>query len=341
MKSIQLGKTGLLVSEVGFGGIPIISLDFDAGVSVIRHCYERGITFFDTANLYGDSERKIGRALEPVRDKVVLATKTLNREAEGAAKHISYSIDNLKTDRIELYQFHNIRNEEDLEKIIAPSGALEAVEKARAEGKIRFIGFSSHDMVTAIKACRTGLFSTVQFPFNFIEKEPADELFKVAQELSMGIIGMKPLGGGLLERADLCFRFLQQYPYVLPIAGIKSREEADEIIQLYDSPKSLSEVDHREIEKIRSQLGKTFCHRCGYCLPCEQGVRILEVMEFRSFARRLAPSGVIKLTRAAMKTIDNCTECDECQDRCPYNLPIPELLKENLVRFKDLVSRHS
>ena len=314
MKSIQLGKTGLLVSEVGFGGIPIISLDFDAGVSIVRHCYERGITFFDTANLYGDSERKIGRALEPVRDRVVLATKTLNREAEGAAKHISYSIDNLKTDRIELYQFHNISNEEDLEKIIAPSGALEAVEKARAEGKIRFIGFSSHDMVTAIKACRTGLFSTVQFPFNFIEKEPADQLFKVAQELGMGIIGMKPLGGGLLERADLCFRFLQQHPYVLPIAGIQSRDEADEIIQLYDSPKSLSDTDHREIEKIRSQLGKTFCHRCGYCLPCEQGVRILEVMEFRSFARRLAPSGVIKLTRAAMKTIDNCTECDECQD---------------------------
>jgi len=341
MKSIQLGKTGLLVSEVGFGAIPIISLGFNAGVSVVRHCYERGITFFDTANIYGDSERKIGRALEPVRDRVVLATKTLNRETEGAAKHISYSIDNLKTDRIDLYQFHNISNEEDLEKIIAPSGALEAVEKARAEGKIRFIGFSSHDMATAIKACRTGLFSTVQFPFNFIEEEPADELFKVAQELGMGIIGMKPLGGGLLERADLCFRFLQQHPYVLPIAGIQSWEEADEIIQLYDSPKSLSEADHKEIEKIRSQLGKTFCHRCGYCLPCEQGVRILEVMEFRSFARRLAPSGVIKLTRAAMETIDNCTECEECQDRCPYNLPIPELLKENLARFKDLVSRHS
>ncbi|TET82927.1 MAG: aldo/keto reductase, partial [Desulfobacteraceae bacterium] len=206
MKSVRLGKTGLLVSEVGCGGIPIIPLSFDQGVSVVRHCFEQGITFFDTANMYGDSEKKIGYALKLIRDKVVLATKTLKRDSEGALKHIASSLENLETDRIDIYQLHNIGNEEKLDKVLAPGGAYEAVNKARSEGKINFIGFSSHDIATAMKTCRTGLFSTIQFPFNFIEHDPSDELFKIAQELDMGIIAMKPLGGGLLDRADLCFR---------------------------------------------------------------------------------------------------------------------------------------
>ena len=340
MESIRLGKTELLVSEVGFGGIPIIPLGFEEGVSIVKHCFEQGITFFDTANAYGDSERKIGQAMETERDKVVLATKTMKRDSEGVGKHIKYSLDNLKTDRIDLYQFHNIRNAEDLDKILAPGGGLEAVNMAREEGKIRFMGFSSHDLTTAIKSCRTGIFSTVQIPFNFIENDPLEELFTVAQEMDMGMIAMKPIGGGLLHRVDLCFKFLQQYPHVVPIPGVKSQEEMDEIIELYRLPRPLSDEDQKDIEKIRSELGKTFCHRCGYCMPCEQGVKITEVMGFRSFARRLAPKGAIAMSKAAMETVDNCNECGECLDRCPYSLPIPELLKEHLEMFNGFVKEH-
>ena len=160
MEAVRLGKTELLVSEVGFGGIPIIPLGFEEGVSIVKHCFKQGITFFDTANAYGDSERKIGQAMETVRDKVVLATKTMKRDSESVGKHIKYSLNNLKTDRIDLYQFHNIRNEEDLDKILAPGGGLESVNIAREEGKVRFIGFSSHDLATAIKSCRIGIFSS-------------------------------------------------------------------------------------------------------------------------------------------------------------------------------------
>ena len=338
MKPVRLGKTELLVSEVGFGGIPIIPINFDKGILVIRHCFEQGITFFDTANMYGDSEKKIGHALESVRNNVVLATKTLKRDSEGAAKHIMYSLKNLKTDYIDLYQFHNIGSEEELDEILAPGGAYEAIDRARNEGKINFIGFSSHDIETAIKACRTGLFSTIQFPFNFIEHDPADELFKFARGLDMGIIAMKPLGGGLLERADLCFRFLQQYPYVVPIPGISSQKEANEIVDLYISPKPLSEADHKQIERLRSELGTKFCHRCGYCMPCEQEVDIPGVMNFRSLvARRLSISVVINMVKKGMESVENCNECGECLKRCPYRLPIPGLLKENVVLFRDYI----
>lgn len=335
MKSVRLGKTEFLVSEVGFGGIPIIPLGFEAAVSVIRHCFDRGITFFDTANMYGDSEKKIGHALETVRDKTILATKTLKRDAEGAAKHLALSLENLRTDCIDLYQLHNISAKAELKEVLAPGGAYEAVIRARSEGKVRSIGFTSHDIVTSIEACRSGYFSTVQIPFNFIEHDPAAELFKIAGALDMGIIAMKPLGGGLLDRADLCFRFLQQYPHVVPIPGLSSLKEVDEVIGFYSSPKPLSENDYEQIERIRSELGKVFCHRCGYCIPCEQKVDIPGVMIFRSMvARRLPPSRVIQMIKPAMESAENCIECGECSEKCPYGLPIPELLKENLALFK-------
>jgi len=340
MKSVKLGKTGLTVSELGFGGIPIIPLDFDEAVSIVSHCYANGITFFDTANMYGDSEQKIGAALENVRDHIVLATKTLDRTREGAEKHISLSLKNLKTDRIDIYQLHNISNEKDMEKVLSADGAMEAVKQAQSEGKIGHVGVSSHDIPTAIKLCRKGIFSTIQFPFNFIEKDPADELFKIAGELDMGIIAMKPLGGGLLERADLCFKFLQQHPNVVPIPGIQSMEEADEILELYRSPEPLNQTDQKEIEKIRSELGKRFCHRCGYCMPCEQGVKITDAMGIRSMARRLAPEIAIMMGKASMETVDNCTECGECLEKCPYSLPIPEVIRENQSFFNQFAAKH-
>ncbi len=340
MQTLRFGKTELMVSQVAFGGIPIIPLGLEEGAAVVRYCFDRGITFFDTANMYGDSEKKIGLALESVRDRVVIATKTLERSAEGAAKHIAYSLDNLKTDYIDLYQLHSISKQDDWDAIVAPGGALEAVQQAKAEGKLKHIGFSSHDIPLAIKVCRTGLFASIQIPFNFIENDPVDELFPVARELDMGIIAMKPLGGGLLGRADLCFKFLQQYPFVVPDPGIQTSEEADEIIALYASPQPLTAEDNQEIEKLRAELGKRFCHRCGYCLPCEQGVKIPDVMGFRSIAQRLAPNLAIAFSKDAMQTVESCTECGECLEKCPYNLEIPELIREHQTFFKAYLNQH-
>jgi predicted aldo/keto reductase-like oxidoreductase len=341
MKTMKLGKTNLNASLIGFGGIPIIPLQFDAAVDIVRYCYEQGINFFDTANAYGDSEKKIGSALESVRDKVILATKTQKRDAAGAAKHIDFSLKNMRTDTIDLYQLHSLTEPESLDKVLAPGGAYEAAAKAKDEGKIRFIGFTSHNIDIAINACQTGLFATVQIPFNFIENDPADKLFMVAEKQEMGIIAMKPLGGGLLESAELCFKFLQQYPNVVPIPGIATQSDIDEIVDLYLSPQPLSDADWKHIERIRAELGSQFCHRCGYCQPCAQNIEIPEVLLFKSLTKRIAPAGVIHMTKNAMAGVENCIECGECIEKCPYDLPIPDLLKENLALFKDFLASHT
>ena len=337
MKTVKLGKTGIEASAIGFGGIPIIPLDLETSVKIVRHCYEKGITFYDSANAYVDSEKKIGQALEGVREKVAIATKTGKRDAEGAATHLKYSLRDLRTDYIDIYQFHNVSTESDLNQILGPDGAYEAVETAQKEGKIRHIGITSHDIRTAVKACKTGKFATVQFPFNFIETEPLDELFTVAADLDMGIIAMKPLGGGIIEKAELCFKFLQRHRTILPIPGFAAIEEIDEVIGFYESPRPITEADEAEMMAIRAELGDKFCHRCGYCMPCEQGVKITEIMGYRSMAKRFSADVAIRMTRKAMASVEGCVECGECIEKCPYHINIPEALQFNLNLFKELV----
>ncbi|MDA8139166.1 MAG: aldo/keto reductase [Desulfobacteraceae bacterium] len=338
MKKVRLGKSGLLVSEVGFGGIPIIPLPHERAVEIVRHCHERGVTFFDTANMYGNSEKMIGAALETVRDTVVLATKTTRRDKAGAAKHIELSLQNLRTDHIDLYQFHHVSKSEEIEEILSPNGAMAAVQEAMQAGKIGHVGVTSHKIEAALEACRTGLFATLQFPFNFIETDALKELFGVARGLDMGIIAMKPLGGGLLQDAALCFKFLQQHPDVVPIPGISRKEEIDQILSFYENPQPLNESEQQQIETIRAELGQKFCHRCGYCQPCEQGVAITDVLMFRSSVRRLAPAVAVLFSKNAMATVEKCTQCGECVKRCPYDLAIPELLLE-VKGIYDAVSR--
>ena len=336
MKTVKLAGTDLEVSEIGFGGIPIIPLPQNEAVSIVKYCFDLGITFFDTANMYPTSEEKIGTALKTVRDKAVIATKTTQRDADGAAAHIDTSLKQLKTDWIDIYQVHNVSNPEALQQILAPQGAYEAIIRARDAGKIRFIGISSHSIQTATAALKTGLFQTLQFPFNFIENDPQNELFPFACQNNVGIIGMKPLGGGLLERADLCFKFLQQHPHVLPIPGIRAEKEADQIIKLYRQRQQLSRSDLKEMQKIQTVLGEKFCHRCEYCMPCEQGVQIPSVLIFQAAAKRLSSEAVSAWLGKAMESVAECIECGQCEEKCPYNLPIIDLLKENLALFKGI-----
>jgi predicted aldo/keto reductase-like oxidoreductase len=336
LNTVKLGGTDLEISEVGMGSIPIIPLPKNEAVSIVKYCFDLGITFFDTANMYATSEEKIGTALESVRDKVVIATKTAQRDAKGAAAHIDQSLQLLKTDWIDIYQLHNVSNAEALEEVLAPQGAYQAVSKARDAGKIRFIGISSHSISTAMQALKTGLFQTLQFPFNFIENDPENELFPFARQHKVGIIGMKPLGGGLLESAKLCFGFLQQHPYVVPIPGIRAKKEADEIIELYRHPQPLSQPDLKEMKNIQTVLGKTFCHRCEYCMPCEQGVQIPSVLIFKAAAKRLSPEMVAAWLGKAMESVAECIECGQCEEKCPYSLPIADLLKENLALYKEI-----
>ena len=335
---ISLGKSGIMVTELGLGGIPIMRLSGDEAKLVIRHCFELGIRFFDTAHVYGDSEEKLGEALAPFRDQVIIATKVWARDRKGAAHELAMSLDRLRTNYIDLIQCHNISKQEDLEKVMGAGGAYEALAEAKAKGQVGAIGFSSHNPDIAAKGCRLGKFVTLQFPFNFIENDPLEKVFPAAHEQGMGIIAMKPLGGGLLERADLCFRFLQEYPEVVPIPGIQSMDEIDEIISFYQDRRPLSRGDWEKIREIRGELGTRFCHRCEYCMPCEQGVQIPGVLMVKTQVRRFGYKEVVAMAKDKIATVENCIECGECVERCPYGLPIPDMLQECLEIYQRFLS---
>jgi predicted aldo/keto reductase-like oxidoreductase len=340
MERVRLGRTEFLVSTIGFGGIPITRLQADEGARLVRHCFERGINFFDTAPLYGDSEVKVGAGLQGVRSQVIIATKTFKRRKSEAAEDLEKSLSRLKTDYIDLYQFHNVADSKTLDEVLGPEGAYEAAVRAREAGKVRHIGLTSHNIDTAVIACKTGLFSTIQIPFSIIEHDPAEKLFPIARESGMGIIAMKPLGGGLLERADLCFRFLQQYRDVVPIPGVENTGEVDENVAYYSNTRPLGEEDRAEIERIRNEVGTRFCHRCGYCQPCEQGIEVWKVLLFKAQVKRFPAHAAISMAKEVMKQAEGCIQCGECADKCPYELPVPDLISESLDYFRQFCCEH-
>ncbi len=340
MKQTTLGDTGLTVSEFGFGGIPLTRVPEDDAVAIVHRALELGISLFDTARLYGDSEAKLGRGLEGRRDRVVLASKTISRTAGEAAQDLDTTLENLGTDYLDLYQLHNLAKPEVLEQVMAPDGAYRAAAQARAEGRVRHIGFSSHNPEVALSALKTGKFATVQFACNFVEDEAAGRVFAAARDRGMGCIAMKPLGGGLLERADLCFRWLQGVDGVVPIPGIQSLGELEEIAALYTDRRPVSQADRAAMERIRGELGSRFCHRCGYCLPCPNDIDIPIAMLFPSQVRRYPPQELGRLSGRVMDKVAQCAQCGECEERCPYELPIPEMLADILEQWKAFQARH-
>jgi uncharacterized protein len=334
VRYVELGKTGLEVSEVGFGCIPIIRLSTAEAVKVLRRGYDRGITLFDTANMYLDSEEKIGLAFDGgIRNRLVLGTKTLKRDCAGAEADIDLSLKRLRTDYIDLFQVHQLSLERDYQALTGPQGVLEAVWRAKQAGKIRHIGVTSHSLEMAVKLIETGLFSTVQFPFNFIESKPVDELHPAARQKEMGILAMKPFGGGAVDNGPLCFKFLRRFPDVIPLPGFDAVEQVDQITALYDTENKVLPEDLDAMERYRTELGQQFCRRCEYCQPCEQGVMITPAMGYPIVARRMSAAKAAGFMANAMESVRNCTECGECMGRCPYGLPIPEMLKKHLASY--------
>jgi predicted aldo/keto reductase-like oxidoreductase len=331
VRYVRLGRTGLNISELGFGGIPIIRLDMDTAIQVLRCAYEQGITFFDTANAYRDSEEKIGHAFDGMREKIVIATKTLQRNAINAKKQIENSLRMLKTDYIDLYQLHQIAQEKDWQAVTAPDGALEAIVRAKREGKIRFIGVTSHNLSMAVKLVKTGLFSTIQLPFNFIEDAAKDELFPAARELGMGVIAMKPFAGGVIENAEIAIKYLRQHPEVVPIPGYDSVNSVDQVTSYYEHPNTVTDDDLALMDKYRRDLGKQFCRRCEYCQPCPNGVMITMAMGYNLMASKMSPA-------VCAESIKQCTECDACIERCPYELPIHGMLRANYKLYEEHIA---
>lgn len=328
-----------MVTEVGFGGIPIQRLSEQEAVPVVRRCLDLGITFLDTANGYSTSEERIGKAIAGRRDGLVLATKTGARDGAGVAGHLALSLERLGVEAIDLYQFHGVSSDEDYEKVLAPAGPLAVVREAQACGQVRHIGLTSHSMDVALRAVRSGYFETIMFPFNFIANEATQELIPLAMERDVGFIAMKPLAGGALDDATLAFTYLRQFPEILPIPGIERAEEIEQIIAVMQGPAEMTPDEQEEIQRLQAELGNRFCRRCGYCQPCPEGVSVQPLMILDSIIKRMPPADVFAEFTQLVEAADACTECGECEDKCPYELPIREMINQRVELFHSEMGR--
>jgi predicted aldo/keto reductase-like oxidoreductase len=336
LEKIRLGKTNMQVSRLGFGGIPIQRLNEDEAVAVVKRCLDLGITFLDTANAYTTSEERIGKAIAGRRDGLVLATKSTSRKREGVEKHLNLSLVRLKVKHIDLYQFHGVSDMASLDMVLAPDGPMAVVEKARDDGLVKHIGITSHQIDVAKEAVTCGRFETIMFPFNFVTSEAADELIPLAKKHDVGFIVMKPLSGGMIDNAKIAFKYLLQFPDIVTIAGIEKVQEIEEIVKILEGSKKITAAELKQMQKLKEELGTRFCHRCDYCQPCTEGIAISTVMMYPSFVRRLPPEHLFSgFWGQIVEKASGCTECGECEERCPYHLPIRELLAEYVKQYQE------
>lgn len=323
-----LGKTGLKISHMGFGGIPIQKIDAEGTRVLIRQLMDAGVNYIDTARGYTVSEEYLGYALEGIRDHFVLATKSMARTRDAMAADIETSLKNLGTDYIDLYQIHN-PSEKDLEQVQAPGGALEALQAAKAAGKIGHIGITLHSDVLFKMAVDLDWVETIMFPYNIVETQ-GEELIRICGQKDIGFIAMKPLAGGAIDDATVALRFIATNPDVtVVIPGMAEPKEIDQNLAAMNNSAPLTEEEQEKIRAIRDSLGTQFCRRCNYCAPCSAGISIYNVILAEGYYKRynLKDYAIAKY-ESMEKTASDCIDCGICETRCPYNLPIRQMLKK-------------
>ncbi len=331
METIRLGRTGLTVSKNGFGALPVQRVGMEDACKILRKAYDGGINYFDTARFYTDSEEKLGKALSDVRDKIIISTKTMSDTVEGFWEQLHTSLSLLKTDYIDIYQFHNPSF---CPKPGDGTGLYEAMLEAREKGLIRYIGMTNHRLSVAEEAVRSGLYDTLQFPFSYLASEKEEALVRLCEEKDVGFICMKALAGGLITRSDVAYAYLAQYP-VAPIWGIQRESELDEFLSYNDNPPALTEERLAYIENERKELIGEFCRGCGYCMPCPVGIEINNCARMSLLLRRSpTASHLSESGQAKMKKIEDCLNCGLCKSKCPYGLDTPALLRRNYEDYK-------
>lgn len=336
MQTFKLGKTGIETNKNAFGALPIQRISDEAAVALLRKAYENGMTFFDTARMYSDSEHKVGLAFEGMREKVIIATKTGAQNAKGFWKDLETSLTNLKTDYIDIYQFHNPAF---CPKPGDESGLYDAALQAKEQGKIRHIGITNHRLAVAHEAIDSGLYETLQFPFCYLATDKDIELVEKCKAADMGFIAMKALSGGLITNSAAAYAYLAQYDNVLPIWGVQREAELDEFLSYIDNPPAMTEEIKALIDKDRAELLGEFCRGCGYCMPCPAGIEISMCARMSLMIRR-APSAdyLGEVWQEKMGKIEACLHCGQCKGRCPYNLDTPALLAKNLEDYKNVLA---
>ena len=331
---MRLGKTNLEVNKNGFGALPIQRCTMQEAVEILKKAYDNGIDFYDTAHFYTDSEEKMGNAFKDIpREKIYIASKTAAETPEDFWSDLETSLKSLKTDYLDLYQFHNIsfvpKKDDELFKAM-----LEAKEK----GMIRHIGITTHKITFAHEAIESGLYETLQYPFSYLSGEEEIELVEKCKKFDVGFIAMKAMGGGLITNSKASFAFLNQFDNVLPIWGVQKISELDEFLS-YDSTTVLDDELKTAIENDKKELGEDFCRGCGYCMPCPEEIKISICARMSLWVRRFPTEP--HLTEEWQKTMaqtENCIECYACVDKCPYELDIPRILKENYEDYKNILT---
>lgn len=329
-----LGKTNLKISRLGFGGIPIQRIDAEGTKEILYRLRDAGVNYIDTARGYTVSEEYIGYALEGIRDDFVLATKSMARTKEAMAADIDLSLKLLRTDYIDLYQVHN-PSPEDLKVVLAPGGALEALQEAKAAGKIGHIGITLHTAPMFEEAVEFDWVETIMFPYSLVETQ-GEKLMRICSEKNIGFICMKPLGGGAIDDAPLALKFILNNPDVsVVIPGMASLAEVDQNVQASNNVDKLTQEDMNKIDEIRSSLGTEFCRRCNYCNPCSVGISIYRQFVLEGYYTRYnLKQWAIECYNALPKHASDCIDCGVCEERCPYNLPIRDMLKRVAKLFE-------
>lgn len=335
MEKVRLGRTNIIVNKNGFGALPIQRVTKDEAKVILRKAYDQGVRFFDTARAYSDSEEKIGLALSDVREDIYISTKTMATTVEQFWQDLETSLKLLRTDYIDIYQFHN--------PSFCPqpndgTGLYEAMLEAKRQGKIRYIGLTNHGYKVAKEAIESELYDTLQFPFSYLASDLEKGLVDLCKEKDVGFICMKALSGGLITQSDVAYAYLLQFDNALPIWGIQKEKELDEFISYQDNPPQLNQERKELIEREKEELAGDFCRGCGYCMPCPQGIVINQCARMSLMLRR-APSQtwLSEKWQKEMKKIETCIHCGQCMAHCPYHLNTPELLQKNYEDYQTFI----
>ncbi|MBO4365315.1 MAG: aldo/keto reductase [Eggerthellaceae bacterium] len=336
MNTVTLGSTGITSPQNAFGALPIQRIPEETAVHLLHRAYEGGMVYFDTARSYSNSETRAGKAFAGMRDEVFIATKTMATTPEDFWADLETSLRELQTDHIDVYQLHNIQ------QCYRPNdgtGIYECMLEAKRQGKILHLGVTAHKIGVAEEAIESGLYETLQYPFNYLSTPREAALVEKCAQANMGFVVMKGMSGGLVTCGRAAMAFMNEHPHALPIWGVQREEELEEWLSYMDETPVLDDGLRSYIEHEREQLSGNFCRSCGYCMPCPVGISIKDCARMSLMLRR-APSEkwLTERWQNEMAKIDNCIECRRCESRCPYSLPIPELLKENLEDYRNVLA---
>ncbi len=336
MKTVTLGSTGITSPQNAFGALPVQRDDFETAIKILQRAYEGGMTFFDTARAYSDSEEKIGLALSSVRSKINIATKTMAKTPDEMKAQIETSLKLLKTDYVDIYQFHCV---DQCYKPGDGTGMYEVMEDLKRQGMIKHIGITAHKIGIAEECVKSGLYETMQFPFSYLSSQREIDLVNLCKEKNVGFIAMKGLAGGLITNSKAAYTFMTQYDNALPIWGIQRMNELEEWLAFMKDSPEFDEQMRLYIEEDKKSFGTDFCRGCGYCMPCPQGITINQCARMSQMIRR-APSAawLSEHWQNEFKKIPNCTGCGACKKKCPYGLDIPNLLKKNYEDYNNILS---